>query len=137
MKSFIIAFALVLCASVSFAEDVKPVTGFGPSMVGSVGAFYFNGNYSLLNAGVFVGSAYTWDHKTNVSSAGIYAGPHSSQVNGVTTTSIDIMVYLDLYKTAASGSFGVGVGTQFWKSGEGVKGSFNSDTSFLALAYKF
>lgn len=113
-----------------------PVTGWGPSLVGSVGAFYFNGNYSLLNAGAFLGTAYTWDRNTNVSSAGIYVGPHSQQVDGVTTTSLDVLAYLDLYKTAAAGSFGVGLGTQFWRSGDGIR-AFDASTSFLALGYKF
>ena len=116
--------------------SASTVLGWGPSVVGSVGAFYLNGNYSLLSAGVNLGAAYTWDDRSkNVSSAGIYLGPQSTLANGVTTTSINVMAYLDLYKTATVGSFGVGLGTRLWESGVGIKPT--AATTFLALGYKF
>ena len=137
---------IVLVCGTAFADTVAVtvpsapvaaapvVTGWGPAVVGSVGAFYLKGNYRLLSAGANFGAAYTFDQGANVSSVGIYAGPSSSQVNGVTTTNINLMVYLDLFKTSA-GNFGVGLGTNMWQSGEGVKPSV--DKTFLALGYHF
>jgi hypothetical protein len=101
-----------------------------------VGAFYFNGDYTLLQSGVFFGSAYTFaDKHANMNSAGIYLGPSSQQVKGVTTTSIDTMAYLNLYQTAESGGFGIGLGTRLWASGVGI--TLRANTTFLALGYKF
>jgi hypothetical protein len=125
-------------AGTGLTAETTPVMGFAPSVVGSVGRFYFNGDYSLANAGVFFGAAYTFADKTNnnVNSAGLYIGPSSGMKNGVTETTIDVMTYLNLFQTASYGSFGVGAGTRLWKSGDGFKG-FSAATSFLALGYKF
>ena len=135
---------LLLCCNLACADtavvapEVPPVPGWGPSVVGSVGAFYLNGNYSLLAAGVNVGAAYTFtDPKQNVNSIGSYAGPSSQLVNGVTTTAINTMVYLNLYQTATIGGFGVGVGTRLWQSGEDMKRAVTTNTTFIALGYKF
>lgn len=145
MRNIIIALSLVLCFSLSALADVAPtvtpapvpaanVTGWGPAVVGSVGAFYMNGDYRLLSAGVNIGAAYTFDQGTNVSSIGVYAGPQSSQLAGRTMTDITLMAYLDLFKTSA-GNFGVGLGTSMWESGSGVKPSWAK--TFLALGYHF
>lgn len=115
-----------------------PAPGWGPSVVGSVGAFYFNGNYALLSGGVNVGAAYTWDDKSaNVNSAGIYVGPSSQLVNGTTTTNLNAMAYLNLYQTASAGGFGIGVGTRMWASGETMGKAISANTTFIALGYKF
>jgi hypothetical protein len=135
---------LMLFSGVAFADATAapgaPTTlaapGWGPSVVGSVGAFYLNGNYKLLSAGVNVGAAYTWDDKTNVNSAGIYVGPQSQQVGNVVTTTINVMTYVNLYKTATIGSFGFGLGTQLWESGIGVRAP-TAATTFLLLGYQF
>lgn len=139
-KSLLLTLLLLSIATASAfaAEEVTPVsptTGWGPAVVGDVGAFYFDGSYSLLSAGVNFGAAYTWNRNDNISSVGVYLGPQSSQKDGVTSTSINIMTYLDLYKTSA-GNFGVGIGYKAWESGRGFKAPRN-DTSYLALGYKF
>ncbi len=148
MVMFILLLCVVLSCGVSFADTASSpaqllpgasslsAPGWGPSVVGSVGAFYFNGNYTLLSAGANFGSAYTWDQGTNVNSAGIYVGPQSSQTNGVTATSLNLMAYVNLYKTAAAGSFGVGLGTEMWASGKGMQAP-TARTTFLALGYQF
>ena len=116
--------------------SATPALGWGPSVVGNVGAFYLNGNYKLLAAGVNAGAAYTWD-KVNVNSIGIYVGPQSEQVGTTTTTTLNTMVYLNLYQTATIGGFGIGVGTRFWQSGIGMNKAVGIGTTYLALGYKF
>ena len=139
--------AMALAASVALADTTPPAStavttvaapGWGPSVVGSVGAFYFNGNYSLLNGGAFVGAAYGFTDKAqNVNSVGFYAGPSSQLINGVTTTTINAMVYLNLYQTASMGGFGVGLGTRLWQSGLNMGNAIGASTTYLALGYKF
>ena len=145
MKSLLLTILLVICLVGSALADTAttvttpaPATGWGPSVVGSVGAFYLNGNYSLLAAGVNIGAAYTFtDPSKNMNSIGVYAGPSSQLVNGVTTTTINAMVYLNLYQTASVGGFGVGFGTRLWQSGEEMKRAVTAGTTFIALGYKF
>lgn len=122
---------------VTTATATPAAPGWGPSVVGSVGAFYFNGNYSLLNGGAFAGASYTWDQKADVNSVGIYAGPSSQLINGVTTTTINTMLYLNLYQTASAGGFGVGFGTRFWQSGLTMGKAISASTTYLALGYQF
>lgn len=138
---------MALAASVALADTTPPAStavttvaapGWGPSVVGSVGAFYFNGSYSLLNGGAFVGAAYGFTDKAqNVNSVGFYAGPSSQLINGVTTTTINAMVYLNLYQTASMGGFGVGLGTRLWQSGLNMGNAIGASTTYLALGYKF
>ena len=142
MRSIVLlVVGLLALATIALADSTPaPATftpGWGPSVVGSVGAFFLNGNYSVLAAGVNVGTAYTWDDKSNVNSLGVYLGPQSSQVAGVTSTSLNAMVFLDLYKTAAAGSFGVGLGTRLWQSGIGMDKAVGIATTYLALGYQF
>ena len=146
MKSLLLLVCMSLClVGAALADTTPPATtvttpvpGWGPSVVGSVGAFYLNGNYSLLAAGVNVGAAYTFtDPSKNMNSIGIYAGPSSQLINGVTTTAINAMVYLNLYQTASMGGFGVGVGTRLWQSGENMGKAVTANTTFIALGYKF
>jgi hypothetical protein len=130
--------ACLLLAGFALADITPaPAPGWGPSVVGNVGAFYLNGNYKLLSAGVNVGTAYTWDDKANVNSVGIYVGPQSEQTGGVTSTSLNTMVYLNLYQTASFGGFGVGLGTRLWQSGLGMDRAVGIATTYLALGYKF
>lgn len=157
MKSFV-ALLFIICLSASgiaFAADTTDVvspasvattdtppappvtTGWGPSVVGSVGAFYFNGNYSLLAAGVNVGAAYTWDHVSHINSVGVYLGPSSQLVNGVTTTTVNALVYTNLFKTPAGGSLGLGLGTRLWQSGIDMGRALCGNTTFFALGYQF
>jgi len=133
-----ILFAVLLATGTAFADTPAApvaVNGWGPAAVASVGAFYFNGNYTLLSGGFSAGAAYTWTQNKNVNSAGLYLGPQSQQLNGVTTTSINAMIYVDLYKTSA-GPIGLGLGTRMWESGSGFKAPSGA-TSFLALGYHF
>jgi hypothetical protein len=109
--------------------------GWAPAAVASVGAFYLNGNYTLLSGGFSAGTAYTWTENKNVGSAGLYLGPQSQQLAGVTTTSINAMIYVDLFKTS-TGPIGLGVGTKMWESGYGFRAPSGS-TTFLALGYHF
>jgi hypothetical protein len=148
MKSALFALLLVLAFScTSFAatalvnEDTgAPIVseftpGWGPGVVGSFGKFSLNGNYSLVNGGIFVGPTYTWNQATNVNSAGFYIGPQSTLQNGVTTTTLDAMIYVALYKTSA-GSFGAGFDWTMWQSGKGIN-PINQNTTAFTLGYKF
>lgn len=114
---------------------VLPAVGWGPGVVGSFSKFSFNGNYTLLNGGIFAGPQYTWDQSANVNSVGLYLGPQSGMTNGVTTTTVDAMVYVTLYQTSA-GSLGAGLGYSMWKSGDGMEG-MNKNTLFWAAGFKF
>ena len=125
--------------TIPVATDVAktPVTGFGPSIVGTVGAFYFNGDYSLLSAGFNAGTAYTFTDKwANVNSVGLYIGPQSQQIAGVISTSLNTMIYANLYQTSTVG-FGVGLGTRIWQSGMGMDRAITAGSSYLALGCKF
>lgn len=143
MKTIIAAILLVLSTVIFAFADTAPVTstttvtapGWGPSVIGNVGAFYLNGNYRLLSGGFDAGAAYTWQQGGNINSAGLYLGPQSSQVNGITSTSLTAMIYVDLFKTSA-GQFGLGLGTEFWRSGAGMQAP-NRNNTFFAAAYKF
>ncbi len=145
MRTLLLIICMSLCLVGAALADTTPppatpavATGWGPSVVGSVGAFYLNGNYSLLAAGVNVGAAYTFtDPSKNMNSIGVYAGPSSQLVNGITTTAINALVYLNLYQTASMGGFGVGVGTRLWQSGENMGKAVTANTTFIALGYKF
>lgn len=139
---FLIPLLLLALSCTALAADttdiVKTAPGWGPSVVGSVGAFYFNGNYTLLASGVNVGAAYAWsDKSSNVNSIGFYAGPSSQLIDGVTTTTINTMVYLNLYQTASVGGFGIGLGTRVWQSGINMGKAISVNTTYLALGYKF
>ena len=91
-----------------------------------------------MASGVNFGAAYGFtDKNSNVNSIGIYAGPSSQLVDGVTTTTINTMVYLNLYQTASYGGFGVGLGTRVWQSGVNMGKAISANTTYLALGYKF
>lgn len=109
--------------------------GWGPSAMASVGAFYLNGDYRLLQAGVAAGAAYTLVNNKNVSSIGAYLGPQASQTAGKSDTSLVAIIYGDLFKTSA-GRFGLGLGTGFWRSGDGFISPSRNNT-FIVLGYKF
>ena len=114
-------------------EATEP--GWGPSAMASVGAFYLNGDYRLLQAGVAAGAAYTLVNNKNVSSIGAYLGPQASQTAGKSDTSLVAIIYADLFKTSA-GRFGLGLGTGFWRSGDGFISPSRNNT-FIVLGYKF
>ena len=142
MISLIVALALTATFALADTSTPTPATtvaspGWGPSIVGNVGAFYLNGNYTVLAAGMNVGAAYTWDQSANVNSVGVYVGPQSQQIAGVTSTSLNTMVYLNLYQTSSFGGFGVGLGTRLWQSGLGMDKAVGVSTTYLALGYKF
>jgi len=118
--------------------DVITTEGFSPAIVGSLGAFYPNGKYKLFSAGINFGTNYTFkaDKNANVNSLGLLIGPQSSLVNGNSETVLNVMLYLDLFKTAKAGSWGVGIGDEFWKSAVGFQKP-TADTVFILLGYKF
>jgi hypothetical protein len=120
MKKILFAILLVLSfACTSFASEAPvsvPLTGWGPSAILNMSQFYMNGNYNLLAGGVGGGVAYKWAEKGFVNEAGVYLGPQSAQVAGVTTTTVALIGYVDLYK-----AFGMGLGYQFWRSGCGIQ----------------
>lgn len=121
--------------AIATTETASVTPGWGPSVIGNVGAFYLNGNYQLLSGGFDAGAAYTWQKNGNVNSAGIYLGPQSVQVNSQTKTTLTVMAYVDLFKTSVA-QLGVGLGYQFWGSGEGMVAPTRNNT-FLAAAVKF
>ena len=123
---------------VSPDTDITTTEGFSPAIVGSLGAFYLNGKYKLFSAGINFGTNYTFkaDKNANVSSLGILVGPQSSLENGSSVTVINVMLYLDLFKTAKAGSWGIGIGDEIWKSAVGFQKP-TAGTTFMVLGYKF
>ena len=114
-----------------------PATGWGPGVVGSLSKFTFKGDYSLLNAGVFAGAAYTINKTTNWNSFGAYVGPSSQLVNGVTTTKLDFLLYANLLQTATYGGFGIGIDIPVFQSGETVGKAISIGGCGLVLGYQF
>ena len=143
MKALITALTLMACtllatplfAATTFSNN-STATGWGPSVAASVSKFKFNGDYSLAAGGLFVGAAYTWDQKANVNSAGLYFGPSTMLMNGVTTTTLDVMAYVNLFTTSAY-NFGLGLGTTFWKSGTPIGKATTIGETYFAASIRF
>ena len=111
-----------------------PAPGWGPQVIATASAFYFNGQYKVFQGSPMVGPAYTWDQSGSVNSAGFFVGPSIVSVGGVTTTTINVLAHIGLFETSI-GKFGAGVGTEFWRSNAGVKPT--AATSFFTLDYGF
>ena len=109
--------------------------GWGPSVIATASAFYFNGKYKVFQGSPMVGPSYVWSQAGNMNSAGFYVGPSIVNDAGVTTTTINVLAHVTLFQTAKAGSFGLGVGTEFWRSNAGVK--LTAATSFFTLDYGF
>ena len=126
--------AAAAAAPQSSAQALAPVvranTGWGPSFIMNMGTFGLKGNYTLLSAGAAGGISYKFEGRdNNPYELGLYVGPQVQQVKDVTTTTVNTMLHLALYK-----AIGIGFGLEMWRSGEGLEKA-SAARMFFALGY--
>ena len=106
--------------------------GWGGSAVTDLSAFYFNGDYNVLSAGLGFGVSYKAKigtvHKYP-SEIGLYAAPLFTGTDNKNAASVSAMIHY-LFKDA----FGIGFGMRFWENGSGLVAP-NKNRAFFTLGY--
>ncbi len=106
--------------------------GWGPAVLLNTIILRFNGDYSLLSAGVGVGGSYKWggNDKTRYNyEAGIYIAPQFQASDNEDIGTVSVIAHITFWKY-----FGIGIGYDFWIKGDGVDRP-KKDSSFFTLGY--
>jgi hypothetical protein len=106
--------------------------GWGGSAVTDMSAFYFNGDYNVLSAGLGFGVSDKFElgaRRQYPNEIGLYLAPLFTGADNKNAASVSAMAHW-LFKDA----FGIGFGFRFWENGTGVVGP-NKNRAFFTLGY--
>jgi hypothetical protein len=138
----VICIALCLSNAIAFADTTPPATtqvttsaptlGWNTGILGSVGAFYLNGDYNLLSAGLFIGEGYTFTGSGMFDTVGLYVGPQLSKVGTNEVTALNLLIHTTI-TTIGAVPIGFGFGSRGWQSGLSEKKAWTSATTYFAF----
>ncbi len=109
--------------------------GFGPSLLANVTQLKFNGDYEIFSAGFGVGASikrtnlYDRSYGSTPFEVGLYFSPRFSQDSNGNKGEVALIVHATFFE-----SFGMGLGVNVWKTGQGLVKTHKEDF-FFTLGY--